>query len=142
MVILAINHAEGDPPQDYQFASFLGDPLKTVLHCAGLRNMIPRFRNRAEIRRSTLAVEIRISKSKFRNKFEGTNVKKLKLSRFLTFEIQISDLFRISRFGFRTSNLVKMVNLFPRGTLAPVVRNVADSLGEPITARSRASRPQ
>ncbi len=30
------------------------------------------------------------------------------------FEIRISDLFLISCFGFRTSNLVKMINLFLR----------------------------
>ena len=41
---------------------------------------------------------------------QNTNFKNSQAKGFLTFEIQISDLFLISCFGFRISDLVKTVN--------------------------------
>ncbi len=55
-------------------------------------------------------LEVRIPKQ-----IQSTNVKKLELSRFWIFEIRLSDLFRISCFGFPTSDGVKMANIFLRG---------------------------
>ena len=63
-----------------------------------------------------LAIEIRISKSESRNKSQAGMSKNFKLRRCWTFEIRVFDLFRISCFGFRTSDRVKMVNLFLRGS--------------------------
>ncbi len=61
----------------------------------------------------SLAVEIRISKQ-----IQNMNFKNRKLRKIRTLEFLISGLFRISCFGFPTSDLVTTVNLFPRGSLA------------------------
>ena len=74
-----------------------------------------RCRTKTPRRNNLVNLAIKIGNSKYETNSKHEGQKNIKLRRFWTFEIRNFDLFRISCFGFRNSDVVKRVHLFLRG---------------------------